>query len=594
MRINKKNRHIIIFLVFFLTTFAGRLYAENAQRVEIFAHRGILEETPENTFAALHRIAELGIDGVLADIRRTKDGRLILMNDETIDRTTDGMGRVDQLLYSEIQQYDAGSWRGVEFKGERIPLLSDVLMFCKINKLKLILNTQQIFLEEQVAELVNTYEMSSQVYLWGTMRNYSPKNARPFGKGLVYVSADELNEEKLKQIRKEKKYAFTSFLESDDRRIIKKAIKRGVDVLMVDYPHVAKDVLDINTRLNTASEIKKKEPEKRPLSIDNNDPFIHTKIKTLLNTLQSEGEDESRTAAITLAVLPHKHTVPPLLKLLKKNSAKIRQNAVWALSFCGDNTIAPQIEPLLNDKNTIVRREAVLALKRLGAAQSLQALTDRFQRETDINVKYDIARALGTLGNQGSAFPLLETLKREKSWLVKGACIEAAGNSGNDKVIAALYDILITDAESEASFARTKSAWALASMGEKAVPFLIKALQDNEESTRRKAGWALIKTGTPAVPSLIGALNDVNEHTRSRAAQILGWVGNASAVTPLMWSLKDTSPLVVCSAAWALGRIGTPKTLLSLKALINSGNEDVVESAFEAMGRIVDRYKDIE
>ncbi|MCR4291818.1 MAG: glycerophosphodiester phosphodiesterase, partial [Candidatus Kuenenia sp.] len=66
--------------------------------MEIFAHRGILEETPENTFAALHRIAELGIDGVLVDIRSTKDGRLILMNDETIDRTTDGMGRVDHLL----------------------------------------------------------------------------------------------------------------------------------------------------------------------------------------------------------------------------------------------------------------------------------------------------------------------------------------------------------------------------------------------------------------------------------------------------------------------------------------------------------------
>ncbi len=594
MRINKKISYIIIFLVFFLTTFAGQLYAENTQRVEIFAHRGILEETPENTFAALHRIAELGIDGVLVDIRSTKDGRLILMNDETIDRTTDGMGRVDHLLYSEIQQYDAGSWRGVEFEGERVPLLSDVLMFCKINKLKLILNIQQIFLEEQVAELINTYEMSSQVYLWGTMRNYSPKNARSFGKGLVYVSADELNDEKLKQIRKEKKYAFTSLLESDDRRIIQKAIKRGVDVLLVDYPYVAMDVLDINTRLNTATEIKKKEYEKRPLSIDNNDPFIHTKIKTLLNTLQSEGEDESRTAAITLAVLPQKYTVPPLLKLLKKKSAKIRQNAVWALSFCGDNTIAPQIEPLLNDKNTLVRREAVLALKRLGAVQSLQALTDRFQRETEINVRYDIARALGTLGNQGSVFPILEMLKREKSWLVKEACIEAAGNSGNDKAIAALYDILITDAESEASFARTKSAWALASMGEKAVPFLIKALQDNEESTRRKASWALIKTGAPAVPLLIGALNDVNEYTRSRAAQILGWVGNASAVTPLMWSLKDTSPLVVSSAAWTLGRIGTPKTLLSLKALINSGNEDVVESAFEAMGRIVERYKDIE
>ncbi|MCF6147864.1 MAG: hypothetical protein E3K37_04315 [Candidatus Kuenenia sp.] len=594
MQINKKNSYTKIIFVLFAVIFGRQLYADNNKSVEIFVNRGILEEAPENTFAALNRAVELGVDGILVDVRRTKDGRLILMNDETIDRTTDGMGRVDQLLYSELQQYDAGLWRGIEFKGERVPLLSDVLMFCKINKLKLILNVKQIFLEEQVAELVRTYEMFPQVYWWGAMRSFNSKSPESPGKGLVYVSPGGLNEEKLKRIREEKKYSFTSILENDDRRIMKKAIRKGVDVLLVDYPYVAMDVLNMNTLVNSAKEIKKIQPESRPIAIAGDDPFINQKLKTLLKTLQGADKDESRTAAITLAVLPPKYTVPPLLKLLKKKNAEIKQNAVWSLSFCGNSTIAAQIEPLLDDKNTGVRREAALALKRLVAIQSVQALIDRLQIEPDINVKYDIARALSTLGNQNSAFPLFEVLGKEKNWLVKEACIEAVSNTGNDKAITILYDILVADSESDASFARTKAAWALASMGEKAVPFLIKALQDNEESARRKASWALIKIGAPAVMSLISSLNDVNEHTRSRAAQILGWLGDARSVTPLVWALKDESPLVVGSATWALGRVGTPKTLLALKAFVNSEDEDVRENVIEAIGRIMERYKDIE
>ena len=149
------------------------------------------------------------------------------MCDETIDRTTDGKGRVDQLLYAEIQQYDAGSWRGAEFRNEQVPLLSDVLKFCKINNLKLILNVKQTCLEKQVLGLVKANEMSSQVYLWGTLRNFNPEDAELFGKELVYVSPEELTEEKLNRIHEEKKYAFTSLINNDNRKTLKNWVKYG-------------------------------------------------------------------------------------------------------------------------------------------------------------------------------------------------------------------------------------------------------------------------------------------------------------------------------------------------------------------------------
>jgi len=140
-------RILTIILLFLPLVFISPAFAKENHPVEIFTHHGIMEDVPENTFAALKRIAELGIDGVEVDIRQTKDNQLILMADETIDRTTDGYGYVDRLLYAEIQQYDAGSWRGARFKNERVPLFSDVLKFCKVNELKLLVNVMQTHVE---------------------------------------------------------------------------------------------------------------------------------------------------------------------------------------------------------------------------------------------------------------------------------------------------------------------------------------------------------------------------------------------------------------------------------------------------------------
>ncbi len=573
--------------MFVVTFLPMTVFAENEQRVEIFAHRGVLEDVPENTFAALRRVAELGIDGIAVDIRQTKDNQLILMCDETIDRTTDGKGRVDQLLYAEIQQYDAGSWRGPEFQKERVPLLSDVLKFCKINSLKLILNVKQNCLENQVLDLVNACGMSSQVYLWGMLRTLNTEDAESYGKGLVFLSPEEMSQERVHSIHEEKKNAFSVMLGNDTRKAIKDRIRIGVDVILVDYPCVAMDILNIEGQTNTGKKTGNREINRQRQEANNNAAFMQEQVKTLIKTIEGTDPDKAKTAALALMVLPQRYTAPPLLKLLRDNSPLVRQNAVWALGFCGDDSISANIELLLKDKNSAVRREAVLALKRLGAAQSAPALREVLKAETDHGVKYDIARTLGTLGDYTSVFPLINIIEKETSWYIKSGCVEALGNIGSDTAMNALAKILVTDAGEDAIWARTKAAWALAAIGPKSVPLLIRALNDKEEGTRRRAGWALTKIGAPAVKALIGALREMNAFTRERAALTLGWIGNESAVTSLIWALKDKEPSVVSSAAWALGRIGSPVALSALQELINNQNTDVRENAAEAMERIL-------
>lgn len=562
--------------------------AENAKQVEIFAHHGVLEDVPENTFAALKRVAELGINGIEVDIRQTKDNQLVLMCDETIDRTTDGKGRVDQLLYSEIQQYDAGSWRDAEFGKERVPLLSDVLQFCKINDLKLILNVKQVCLEKQVLDLVKACGMSSQVYLWGMMRSLNTEDAESYGKELVFVSPEEMKEEKLNLIHDEKKYAISIILESDTRKVIKDCIRMGVDVILVDYPCVAMDLLDIKSQITAHRSPKSKRDVSPQQETSNNTPYMQEQVKNLVKTIEDADYDKARTAAMALMVLPKQHTVSPLVKLLRNKDPQVKQNAAWALGFCGDESISEYIQTLIKDKNPMVRREAVLALKRMGATQSVSVLTEALKTETDQGVRYDIARTLGTLGGQGSVFPLTNVLMKEKSWYVKSGCVEALGHIGSGKAMETLAGMLVTDAGEDAAWTRTKAAWALAAIGEASIPVLTSALRDNEEVTRRRAGWALVKIGTPAVKALISSLREINKRTRERAALTLGWIGNESAVTALVWALKDKEPSVVSAAAWALGRIGSPQSLPALQEFVNNENNAIRENAVEAMERIIE------
>lgn len=95
--------------------------------MKIYAHRGSSGTHPENTLAAFQAAAELNIHGVELDVHLTKDGELVVIHDETINRTSTGEGFIKDLTLAELRAFDYGSWFGDEFVGERIPTLEEVL-----------------------------------------------------------------------------------------------------------------------------------------------------------------------------------------------------------------------------------------------------------------------------------------------------------------------------------------------------------------------------------------------------------------------------------------------------------------------------------
>jgi glycerophosphoryl diester phosphodiesterase len=99
---------------------------ENFPRPILFAHRGDLAHAPENTLPAFQQAIQKGADGVELDAKLTADGHVVVIHDSTVDRTTDGKGRVANLTLDAIRKLDAGKWFSEKFSGTKVPLLGEV------------------------------------------------------------------------------------------------------------------------------------------------------------------------------------------------------------------------------------------------------------------------------------------------------------------------------------------------------------------------------------------------------------------------------------------------------------------------------------
>ena len=97
----------------------------------IIAHRGHSVEAPENTTRAYRRAIELGAEMIEADVNISRDGRLVMMHDATLDRTTNGEGPVSSATWNELAELDAGRWFGKDFAGTEAKVPNDPIRFLR-------------------------------------------------------------------------------------------------------------------------------------------------------------------------------------------------------------------------------------------------------------------------------------------------------------------------------------------------------------------------------------------------------------------------------------------------------------------------------
>ena len=106
-------------------------WRQSKQNIYVAAHRGASTDYPENTMPAFQAAIDMGVDQIETDVRVTRDGELVLIHDATVDRTTNGTGKVIDKLFGEIRALDAGSHKGEQFKGAQVPTLIELMELVK-------------------------------------------------------------------------------------------------------------------------------------------------------------------------------------------------------------------------------------------------------------------------------------------------------------------------------------------------------------------------------------------------------------------------------------------------------------------------------
>ena len=238
--------------------------------VQVMVHRGMMCSAPENSAAAIEMCAQDYCEWAEIDVRLTKDGKHVIIHDDTVDSTTDGSGRVNDMTLEELKRLDAGSWFAKRFAGIRILTLNEVLMVAK-GKVNLYLDCKTINPEELVAEILDA-DMQKQVVVYSSpeilvrvkvaskgtvagMTKYRPampfesfvKDASP---AAVEIDADDVTRELCDKFRSVgiKVQAKVLGEKWDNPEVWRKVIEAGVDWLQTDHPA---GILFLNARLRS-------------------------------------------------------------------------------------------------------------------------------------------------------------------------------------------------------------------------------------------------------------------------------------------------------------------------------------------------------
>ncbi|RLI04269.1 hypothetical protein DRO26_04925, partial [Candidatus Bathyarchaeota archaeon] len=221
------------------------------KKVLCIAHRGASGYEPENTLRAIRTAITMGADMVEVDVRPSRDGYLMVIHDETVDRTTDGSGYVENMSLNELKKLDAGM-------NEKIPILEEVVETIK-GKVKLVVELKKAGMEEKVVKIFEQTNMVEEVIVTsfihesvkkvkelnqkiktGIIFKCTPINpvklAREAKADVIFPEYRYTTEEMIKKIHDE---GLTVYIWTiNNRQLADSFIETGVDGIVTDKPDI--------------------------------------------------------------------------------------------------------------------------------------------------------------------------------------------------------------------------------------------------------------------------------------------------------------------------------------------------------------------
>lgn len=134
------------------------LAAAAQTQVAVIAHRGEHLHHPENTIPAFRAAVEMGADFIEVDVRTTKDGKLVLMHDGNVDRTTNGHGKIAEMSFAEIRALDS--------HGARVPTLDEAMDLVEPSSTGVYLDCKQVA-PQALVDAIERHHLSARVVMYG-------------------------------------------------------------------------------------------------------------------------------------------------------------------------------------------------------------------------------------------------------------------------------------------------------------------------------------------------------------------------------------------------------------------------------------------
>ncbi|NIP24710.1 MAG: hypothetical protein GWN67_29250 [Phycisphaerae bacterium] len=193
------------------------IIAKRRAGIPLMVHRGATKEAPENTLEAYAAAMDLGADGVEIDIRRSRDGVLYLFHDETLDRETNGSGKVRDVTYYELLKLTPKHIYGRANKNTRPPTLTAFLVLARQRAMLLHLDIKEAGIQNELANMLDEMDMWDHIV---SINAYNADRLRP--------PSDPNNRDpnapynKVRQIRYK---GWTPTFDGDDEEIIKAILK---------------------------------------------------------------------------------------------------------------------------------------------------------------------------------------------------------------------------------------------------------------------------------------------------------------------------------------------------------------------------------
>jgi HEAT repeat protein len=305
------------------------------------------------------------------------------------------------------------------------------------------------------------------------------------------------------------------------------------------------------------------------LEIYEDDEEVSGKIFFISDVVRFSAQFRSETFITAMTKLILKiFGIQPLKKVLKRESPDLRAEVARALGKIGDARAVDALIEVLKDEDSYVRKNVAWALGKIRDARAVDALIEALKDE-DRGVRKNVAWALGEIGDARAVGALIEALRDKDSKVRRSVKLFEMLNDKDSDVRESVVEAL----------GKIKDT--------RAVDALIEALKDENGGVRKSVAWALGEIGDKrAVDALIEALKDESSYVRESVIRALGKIGDARAVDALIEALKDMNSDVRKNVAKALGEIGDARAVDELVRMLNDEDSDVRESVAEALDKL--------